>query len=225
MLLLAATVAPSATEEVHSLRSPRQAGETIVRVFLPDSSDSPAPPRLPLVLPFEAGTERRWGDPAAEFRRIDPADRYNLVVAIPTFSALPWYADHPTDKRLRLESYLPDDVLPLIDRHHDAHRVQGRRWPWGSPNQAGGVVSPAPPSKDPCPNVGSGRTANVGLRQRTNPRGRRSGGLPIDRDLCQWRRGVRPVACRRAASLLKRRRVESQLGGRTDGVSPESIYE
>lgn len=125
VLLLAATVAPSAAEEVHSLRSPRQAGETTVRVFLPDSSDSPAPPRLLLVLPVEAGTENRWGDPAAEVRRIDLANRYNLVVAIPTFSELPWYADHPTDKRLRQESYLLDDVLPLMDRHHGTQSSAG----------------------------------------------------------------------------------------------------
>ena len=125
VLLLAAAVAPSATEEVHSLRGPRQAGETTVRVFLPDNSDSPAPPLLLLVLPVEAGTENRWGDPAAEVRRIDLANRYNLVVAIPTFSALPWYADHPTDKRLRQESYLLDDVLPLIDRHHGTQSSAG----------------------------------------------------------------------------------------------------
>lgn len=125
VLLLAATAAPSATEEVHSLRSPRQAGETTVRVFLPDDSDAPAPPRLLLVLPVEAGTENRWGDPAAEVRRTDLANRYNLVVAIPTFSALPWYADHPTDKRLRQESYLLDDVLPLIDRLHGTQSSAG----------------------------------------------------------------------------------------------------
>lgn len=125
VLLLAATAAPSATEEVHSLRSPRQAGETTVRVFLPDISDSPAPPRLLLVLPVEAGTENRWGNPAAEVRRIDLANRYNLVVAIPTFSELPWYADHPTDKRLRQESYLLDDVLPLMDRHHGTQSSAG----------------------------------------------------------------------------------------------------
>ena len=125
VLLLAATGAPSATEEVHSLRSPRQAGETTVRIFLPDNSDSPAPPRLLLVLPVEAGTENRWGDPVAEVRRTDLANRYNLVVAIPTFSALPWYADHPTDRRLRQESYLLDDVLPLIDRHHGTQSGAG----------------------------------------------------------------------------------------------------
>ena len=123
--LLAAAVAPSASEQVHLLHSPRQAGETTVRVFLPDNSDSPAPPRLLLVLPVEAGTENRWGDPAAEVRRIDLANRYKLVVAIPTFSALPWYADHPMDKRLRQESYLLDDVLPLIDRHYGTQSGTG----------------------------------------------------------------------------------------------------
>ncbi len=125
VLLLSATVAPSATEEVHRLSSPRQAGETTVRVFVPDNSHSPGPARLLLVLPVEAGTENRWGDPAAEVRRIELANRYNLVVAIPTFSALPWYADHPTDRRLRQESYLLDDVLPLIDRHHGTQSSAG----------------------------------------------------------------------------------------------------
>ena len=124
-LLLAATVALSAAEEVHRLRSPRQTGETTVRVFLPDNSDAAAPPRLLLVLPVEAGVEDRWGDPAAEVRRIDLSNRYQLVVAIPTFSALPWYADHPTDKRLRQESFLLRDVLPLMDRHHGTDSSAG----------------------------------------------------------------------------------------------------
>lgn len=125
MLLIAATVALPATEEVHLLRSPRQAGETTVRVFLPDNTDSPAPPSLLLVLPVEAGTENRWGDPATEVRRIDIANRYKLIIAIPTFSELPWYADHPTDKRLRQESYLLDDVLPLMDRLYGTQSSAG----------------------------------------------------------------------------------------------------
>ena len=118
VFLLALAAALSAAEEAHLLQSPRQAGETTVRVFLPDNPGASGPPRLLLVLPVEAGTEDRWGDPVAEVRRTDLANRYQLVVAIPTFSALPWYADHPTDKRLRQESYLLSDVLPLIDRRH-----------------------------------------------------------------------------------------------------------
>lgn len=125
-LIFATTVALSAAEVVHGLRSPRQAGETTVRVFLPDALDPRAQPRLLLVLPVEAGTESRWGDPAAEIRRTDIANRYELVVAIPTFTALPWYADHPSDDRLQQEAYLLLDVLPLIDRYHGTESESGR---------------------------------------------------------------------------------------------------
>lgn len=125
-LIFATTVTLSAAEVVHRLRSPRQAGETTVRVFLPDAPDPRAQPRLLLVLPVEAGTENRWGEPAAEIRRTDIANRYQLVVAIPTFTALPWYADHPSDERLQQEAYLLRDVLPLIDRHHSTESKSGR---------------------------------------------------------------------------------------------------
>lgn len=125
-LVLATTATLSAAEVAHRLRSPRQAGETTVRVFLPDGLDPRAQPRLLLVLPVEAGTEDRWGDPAAEIRRTDIANRYQLVVAIPTFTALPWYADHPSDERLQQETYLLRDVLPLIDRHHGTESESGR---------------------------------------------------------------------------------------------------
>lgn len=125
-LILATTATLSAAEIVHHLRSPRQAGKTTVRVFLPDAPVPPAQPRLLLVLPVEAGTESRWGDPAAEIRRTDIANRYQLVVAIPTFTALPWYADHPSDDRLQQEAYLLRDVLPLIDRYHGTESASGR---------------------------------------------------------------------------------------------------
>ncbi len=125
-LIFATTAGLSAAEVVHRLRSPRQAGETTVRVFLPEAPDPSAQPRLLLVLPVEAGTESRWGDPAAEIRRTGIANRYQLVAAIPTFTALPWYADHPSDERLRQETYLLRDVLPLIDRHHGTESESGQ---------------------------------------------------------------------------------------------------
>ena len=125
-LLLAAAVALPAAEQIHRLRSPHQAGETSVRVFVPDHAKAPSPPRLLLVLPVEPGTEARWGDPAAEVRRTNLANRHRLVVAIPTFSALPWYADHPTNERLQQETYLLRDVLPLIDRYHGTESTGGQ---------------------------------------------------------------------------------------------------
>lgn len=125
-LTLATTATLCADEVVHHLRSQRQAGETTVRVFLPDAQDVPVRPRLLLVLPVEAGTESRWGDPAAEIRRTDIANRHKLVVAVPTFTDLPWYANHPSDEQLRQEAYLLRDVLPLIDRNHGTESQSGQ---------------------------------------------------------------------------------------------------
>ncbi len=104
-----------AAEDVHLIRSPRQSGETTVRVFTPKRKDIDLPKRTLYVLPVEAGAETRWGDPAEEIRKLDIADRYGLVVVLPTFSALPWYADHPANMSLRQEQYLLEDVLPLVE--------------------------------------------------------------------------------------------------------------
>lgn len=108
----------SAEERLHRLRSPRQSGETLVQVFTPDGAVADQGLRALYVLPVEAGSETRWGDPVEEVRRLDLANRHGLVVVLPTFSALPWYADHPSDPRLRQEEYLLHDVLPLVEREY-----------------------------------------------------------------------------------------------------------
>ena len=105
-----------AGEDVRSLRSPRQRGETSVRIFHPDSGKSGPALKTLYVLPVEAGTETRWGDPSEEVRRLDLANRHKILVVLPTFSDVPWYADHPTDASLRQESYFLQDVLPLVER-------------------------------------------------------------------------------------------------------------
>ena len=112
-------------EEVHRLHSSRQGGETTVRVFTPDQ---PGPARVLYVLPVEAGEGTQWGDPAEEVRRTDLAGRHGLIVAIPTFFDLPWYADHPSNPQLQQESYLLHEVLPLVERLHGAGSAPPRRF-------------------------------------------------------------------------------------------------
>ena len=117
LLALGVAVAGSvmAGENVHLIRSPRQGGETIVRILTPDEIGPTNRLRTLYVLPVEAGDGTRWGDPAAEVRRADLANRHRLAVVLPTFSALPWYADHPTSPDLRQESYFLEDVVPLVE--------------------------------------------------------------------------------------------------------------
>ena len=102
--------------QIHRLNSPRQAAETLVRVIPPDALEPGQRYGTLYVLPVEANVEDRWGDPLAEIRKFDLANRHGVIVVAPTFSALPWYADHPSDGRLEQESYFLRDVVPFVDR-------------------------------------------------------------------------------------------------------------
>lgn len=99
-------------QETLTLNSPRQEGETQVRVLLPATWDARTP--VVYVLPVEAGLESKYGDGFAEAKKLSPA----AIVVAPTFSRLPWYADHPTDPKIAQESYFLKDVLPLIEEKY-----------------------------------------------------------------------------------------------------------
>jgi hypothetical protein len=68
------------------------------------------------VLPVEAGTESRYGDGLKEVQKLDLHNKLNAVFVAPTFSHLPWYADHPTKPEVRQESYFLKVVVPFIDK-------------------------------------------------------------------------------------------------------------
>jgi LmbE family N-acetylglucosaminyl deacetylase len=105
---------------VHTVRSEYQAGVTEVRVLLPDAL--PANDRIPVVyvLPVEARNERRYGDGLVEVRRHDLHNTFRAIFVAPTFSHLPWYADHPTDPQIRQESYFLKVVVPFIESRYPA---------------------------------------------------------------------------------------------------------
>ncbi len=113
----------------YTVDSPRQAGPTELRILLPDDAGKAAIAAAPgkdvagaatlrvlYVLPVETGLGNRYGDGLAEVRKLGLHNRYRLICVEPTFSALPWYADHPTDPNCRQESYLIQDVLPFVER-------------------------------------------------------------------------------------------------------------
>ena len=100
---------------VHDVTSELQARATRIFVRVPDKMA--AGERLPVlyVLPVEADDDKRWGDARAEVRRRELADRLRVIVVYPTFSHLPWYADHVSDPRIRQESYFRDVVIPFVE--------------------------------------------------------------------------------------------------------------
>ncbi len=104
---------------VHEVQSEFQAGTTQIYVRMPAK---PSAGRMPVlyVLPVEAHDERRWGDARAEVAKLNLADRYGVIVVFPTFSHLPWFADHPGDPQVRQESYFIRVVVPFIERTYPA---------------------------------------------------------------------------------------------------------
>jgi S-formylglutathione hydrolase FrmB len=105
---------------VHHLSSKRQSATVSVRVLMPDHLPTDGELRLPVVyvLPVEAGEGVRWGDSLAEVQKHDLQNKHNVVCVFPSFSDLPWYADHPENPQLQQEAFLLQDVLSLVEQNH-----------------------------------------------------------------------------------------------------------
>ena len=104
----------------HAISSPYQAGETRLRVLLPDHLDAEI--RLPVVyvLPVEAGDGSHYGDGLREVQRHDLHNQRRVIFVAPTFTQLPWYADHSCDQGVRQESHLVKAVVPLVEKTYPA---------------------------------------------------------------------------------------------------------
>ncbi len=105
---------------VHEVTSPYQAGTTRIHVLPPEGVGAGRRYPVLYILPVEAGDGVRWGDARAEVEAHDLHNKHQLIFVYPTFSHLPWYADHPTDRQIRQESYFLHVVLPTVESHYPA---------------------------------------------------------------------------------------------------------
>ncbi|HBN78885.1 MAG TPA: hypothetical protein DD473_24350 [Planctomycetaceae bacterium] len=101
---------------VHKIESPDQSEATQVRVLLPPDLDTNKFYPVIYVLPVEQGRESRYGDGLLEVREHRLHKKYNCIFVAPTFSQLPWYADHPDVKAIRQESYFLKTVVPFVEK-------------------------------------------------------------------------------------------------------------
>jgi hypothetical protein len=118
-----------------------QAGPTEIRVLLPDRMEAGQRYAVLYVLPVEANRESRYGDGLAEVKRCDIHNKHQLICVAPTFAHLPWYADHPTDKSIRQESYFVNEVVPLVERLYSARADRDGRWLLGFSKSGWGAWS------------------------------------------------------------------------------------
>ncbi|MFN0018205.1 MAG: alpha/beta hydrolase-fold protein [Pirellulaceae bacterium] len=105
---------------VHEVTSSYQAGKTSIRVLLPEARKPDSKYSVIYVLPVEAGTESRYGDGLVEIKKLDLHNKHGVIFVAPTFSHLPWYADHPDKPEIRQEAYLLKVVVPFVEKTYPA---------------------------------------------------------------------------------------------------------
>jgi S-formylglutathione hydrolase FrmB len=111
----------------HRIRSPHQSGTIPIRVLVPRDLRSGEKIPVLYLLPVEKGLESSYGDGVQEVLKHDLHNRHRLVCVAPSFSHLPWYADHPGDEGIQQESYLLKDVIPFVEKFYPVRRQSRHR--------------------------------------------------------------------------------------------------
>jgi len=138
-----ATADPRSTSRVivHELSSRHQRTPTQLEILLPDRRGTSRSSPVLFVLPVEAGRTRRWGNALQEVQRHDLHNRFQIICVYPTFSDLPWYANHPENPQLAQESYLMQTVIPFVDENYPAHGKDRKRFLVGFSKSGWGAFS------------------------------------------------------------------------------------
>jgi hypothetical protein len=112
----------------HDVECEFQKETTGIMVLLPDRLEKGRRYPVVYVLPVEPKTESRYGNGLLEVKKLDLHNKHSLIFVEPTFAQLPWYADHPTDKGVRQESYFLKVVVPFVEKQYPAStEVKDRR--------------------------------------------------------------------------------------------------
>jgi hypothetical protein len=119
--------APTTRPAVRSIQGPeKKAG---LDVYVVDSDYQASPANLYVLLPdkFDKAMKQYkvlyvlpcWGpsnDGMKEAKKLDLANKYDIICVGPDYVSMCWYADHPITPKMLYDSYLPEVVVPFIDK-------------------------------------------------------------------------------------------------------------
>lgn len=124
-----------------TVASPFQRTATRLRVLLPDTYDPARSYRTVYVLPVEPGSAAAYGDGLTTVRQANLHNLHDTVFVAPSFSDMPWYADHAKNIRLRQESHLIRTVIPFVEARYAVERTAAGRLLLGFSKSGYGAVS------------------------------------------------------------------------------------
>lgn len=126
---------------IHTLRTEFQEKPTEVQVLLPSRLEANKRYPVVYVLPVCPGPSDRYGHGLEEVLKHKLHDKHQAIFVYPTFSALPWYADHPTNPLIRQETYFVKQVVPAIERDYPARTGAAGRYLLGFSKSGYGAFS------------------------------------------------------------------------------------
>jgi hypothetical protein len=121
----------------HRVTCEYQAGDTEIKVLLPDKMEKGKRYPVVYVLPVEARNGKQFGNGLVEIKKLDLHNKFGVICVEVTFSHLPWYADHATNAKIRQETYFLKVVLPFVEKHYPALATRAGRSCSASANRAG----------------------------------------------------------------------------------------
>lgn len=101
--------------EQYLVTSGYQSAPTRLRILRPARPRIGSQRKLLFILPVVAGARADYGDRLAEVRRLGMQEDSRYVIVAPDFAKVPWYGNHPTDPGRQDESYVIEELLPLVD--------------------------------------------------------------------------------------------------------------
>jgi hypothetical protein len=97
---------------VYRVSSDYQEQPVNLYLLLPDQLDKSHRYKVLYILPAWAASR----DGLNLARKLDVANKYHVICVGPDFCRMPWYADNDKNPKMRYDSYIPDIVVPFIDR-------------------------------------------------------------------------------------------------------------
>ena len=102
-------------------------GPNILRVLTPTNPAVGVAHNFLIVLPVEAGLGMSYGDGLGTLQALDAQDKYDLTIIEPSFAMDSWYANNATDANLQYETFMTQELVPLIKQNLE---TTGREQIW-----------------------------------------------------------------------------------------------
>jgi len=125
----------------HNISSPFQKENTTIRILLPDHFTINKKYKVLYVLPVREQGNKKSGDPLMEIIKDDLHNKYKLICVFPSYTHLPWYADHSVDKTKQDESHFLKTVLPFVDENYPTIRGKEGRLLMGFSKSGWGALT------------------------------------------------------------------------------------